>query len=46
MKQLDFIALCGEYLLEPELVLENEDVREALAAKDDKKVKQLLRTEF
>ena len=46
MKRIEFEAVCGEYLIEPSLALENEQIRKALADRDDKKVKQLLETEF
>lgn len=46
MTKLDFILLCGEFLLSPELVIENDQIRNALEDKDDEKVKELLKTEF
>lgn len=46
MKKIEFIALCGEYLIDPDLALENELIREALVERDDKAVEYLLKTEF
>lgn len=46
MTQIDFIALCGQYLIDPGLALENDAIREALKRGDDNKVKALLQTEF
>ena len=42
----DFEILCGEVLVDPALALENEDIRKALARRDDAQVKELLQTEF
>ena len=46
MTRLDFMALCGQYMLSPNVVLENQSVRDALADRDDKRVAELLETEF
>lgn len=46
MKILDFKVLCGEFMLDPDLVLENENIREALSERDDKAVRHILETEF
>ena len=41
-----FETLCGELLIDPALALENEEVRDALARRDDDQVEDLLKTEF
>ena len=46
MTWLEFQSICGEYLITPELALENDNIKEALQARDDDKVKQLLKSEF
>jgi hypothetical protein len=46
MKRIDFMALCGEFLIDPDLALENDYIREALIEKDYEAVKYLLKTEF
>jgi len=46
MTKLEFHALCGEFLLPPALVLENELVRKALFDRDTDKVRTLLVNEF
>ena len=42
----EFIALCGDLLIDPAIALENESIYEAVRQKDYDLVKQLLRTEF
>lgn len=46
MKRLDFIALCGKYLIDVDVALENDYVVEALQEHDDKAVEFLLKTDF
>ena len=46
MTQSQFIAKCDELMLPPELALENDDIVNALRAKDDALVFALLLTEF
>jgi hypothetical protein len=46
MTQSQFIAKCNELMLPPELALENDDIVNALRAKDDALVIALLLTEF
>lgn len=46
MTLLKFETLCGKYLIDPDLALENEYIREALQERDDKAVEHLLKTEF
>lgn len=42
----DFAALCGEYLIDPALALEDEEIVKALAAKDRAEVERLVRENF
>tara|TARA_R110000803_G_scaffold125014_1_gene192725 strand:- start:1620 stop:1760 length:141 start_codon:yes stop_codon:yes gene_type:complete len=46
MTKLEFMSLCGEYLLDVGTVLENDNIREALINNDNQKVKELLLNEF
>jgi hypothetical protein len=46
MTQNEFVALCLAHLVEPELALENEDIIEALEARDNEMVLLVLTTEF
>jgi len=46
MTRYQFMALCGEHLIDVDIALENEDVREALSKKDDDLVEQLLVEQF
>ena len=46
MTKLQFVIECGKVLIEPALALENEEIVKALREKDDKKVIELLKTEF
>ena len=46
MTRYQFMALCGEHLIDVSIALENEDVREALSKKDDDLVEQLLMEQF
>ena len=46
MTRFSFIALCGKYMIDVDLALENESIREALTKRDDKAVESLLKTEF
>ena len=41
-----FSILCHEYGIHPDIALENEELREALKARDDKKVIEILTNEF
>lgn len=41
-----FLAICGEYLIDPDIALENEAVKEALLARNDKLVRKILEEEF
>jgi hypothetical protein len=46
MTQLQFIAKCNELAILPELVLENDEIIEALKAKNDALVIELLNNLF
>lgn len=46
MTRLDFEALCGKLLIAPDVALESQSVRDALADRDDKRVRQVMETEF
>jgi hypothetical protein len=41
-----FNALCQELTISPEIALENEEIVNALRAKDDQLVVELLKTQF
>lgn len=45
MTRLEFMSLCGEYLIDVGIALEDDNIREALKNKDDEKVKELLLNE-
>lgn len=46
MKRLEFVALCGKYLISVDVALENDYIVEALQEKDNEAVEYLLKTEF
>ena len=46
MTHNEFVALCYEQCIPPNIALENDDIVEALKARDDDLVQQLLTTEF
>jgi hypothetical protein len=46
MTKNDFIALCGQYLINPDIALENKKIEAALILRDDKEVENLLKKEF
>ena len=46
MTMNDFVAICEEHLIDPELALENDAVRAALATRDDNQVTRVLSEEF
>jgi len=45
MTKIEFMALCGEYLIEPCLALEDEKICEALLQRNDKEVRRILEEE-
>jgi hypothetical protein len=46
MKRPEFMALCGKYLIDVDIALENENIREALSNRNDEEVKRILQEEF
>ena len=46
MTHIKFQILCGQYLIEPNIALENQNIVEALREGDQEKVKRILETEF
>jgi len=46
MTKTAFMTLCGKYLIDVDIALENENIREALEERDDQAVEFLLKTEF
>ena len=46
MTRSEFLSLCNTLTIHPSMALENEEIRKALAKRDDAKVKHLLETEF
>ena len=41
-----FLAACGAATIDPALALENDEIKEALAANDDNRVRALILSEF
>lgn len=46
MTGTEFMIICGEYMIEPSLALENENIRQALQERDNEQVKTILENEF
>jgi hypothetical protein len=46
MSKLEFLSLCGERCIDPDLALENENLVQALKEKNFDKVLEVLDTEF
>jgi 2-succinyl-5-enolpyruvyl-6-hydroxy-3-cyclohexene-1-carboxylate synthase len=46
MTQNQFAALCNQYGIHPSIALENDDLRQALKDRNDKKVIEILTNEF
>jgi len=46
MTKLEFVAECVKRTMLPEIVLENSEIRESLKSRDDKRVIELLDSEF
>lgn len=46
MTATQFRSLCEGYLISPEIALENPAVADALADRDDKRVRELIENEF
>lgn len=46
MTRTEFMIICGEYMIEPSIALENENIRQALQDRDDEQVKTILENDF
>jgi hypothetical protein len=46
MSKLEFMSLCGERCIDPDLALENENLVQALKDRDFDKVLEILDNEF
>jgi hypothetical protein len=46
MTRNEFLPLCGELLIDPDIALDNDDVRAALQNRDDAAVLRILTEEF
>jgi hypothetical protein len=46
MTQNQFFTLCNDHCIDPDIALENDNLRQALKDKDDKKVIEILTNEF
>jgi hypothetical protein len=46
MKKLEFLELCTNYMINPEIALEYQPLRDALANKDDKRIVEIFKNEF
>lgn len=46
MTQNDFLTLCNEHHISPEIALENDDLVQALRERDDEKVHNIITNEF
>ena len=46
MTQNQFAALCNQYGIHPSIALENDDLRQALKDRNDKRVIEILTNEF
>ena len=46
MSKLEFILLCGEHNIDPDLALENDNIYQGLFDRDSKKEIKAIREEF
>jgi hypothetical protein len=46
MSRNEFLVLCSEYSIDPDMALENDNVVEALRNRDDLRVETILESEF
>ena len=46
IKEMEFLSVCGEYLIEPELVLELDDARDAIRNSDWTELARIIESEF
>lgn len=42
----DFLILCNEFGIHPSIALENDDLRQAFKDRDEKKIHEILNTQF
>ncbi len=46
MTKLDFISLCGELLIDPDVALSDDNVEQMLRDRDDTQLQEYLTNEF
>jgi hypothetical protein len=46
MTKLDFISLCGELLIDPDVALSDDNVKQMLRDRDDTQLQEYLTNEF
>jgi hypothetical protein len=46
MTQTQFALICNEYLIEPSMALENDDVIQAIKSNDTQALKDVLESQF
>lgn len=46
MTRLEFMALCGEHLIDVDIALDSEEIQDALIDRDDERVLELIKSEF
>ena len=46
MTKQEFIEVCNENLIDINIALDNDNIRDALAKRDDERVKEILLNEF
>jgi hypothetical protein len=46
MTKIEFLVLCGARMIDPQIALENESIREAVKSGDAERVRELLDSEF
>lgn len=46
MTKLEFISLCGEYLIDPDVALSDDNVEQMLLDREDEELKEYLKNEF
>ncbi len=44
--KLEFIAVCGEHLIDPRIAIENENIQAAIRAEDMELIRKILGEEF
>ena len=46
MTKTEFLMMCGELLIDPNLALEDDNVRAMLISREDQELKEYLETEY